>query len=86
MKQVCDRLLKMTSPDQIIERLPFDFFDAEDKPPRHVLTVVRGNPIAPADRTTGLCLNGTVITGVLAACPLNDHAPAGEYGRVSNPA
>ncbi|MEW6245132.1 MAG: ATP-binding protein [Nitrospirota bacterium] len=78
MNQACYRLLKATSPDQIIGRSPFDFFDPEDDPAvndtfRRALGEGRHLPLI--ERRI-LCLDGTVITAELAVSPLTDHASA----------
>lgn len=78
MNHACYRLLKAASPDQIIGRSPFDFFDPEDDPA--VIDTFRralgeGRPLPLIERRI-LCLDGTIITAELAASPLTDHASA----------
>jgi PAS domain S-box-containing protein len=78
MNQACYRLLKATSPDQIIGRSPFDFFDPEDD--SAVIDAFRralgeGRHLPLIERRI-LCLDGTVITAELAVSPLTDHASA----------
>jgi PAS domain S-box-containing protein len=78
MNQACYRLLKATSPDQIIGRSPFDFFDPEDD--SAVIDAFRralgeGRHLPLIERRI-LCLDGTVITAELAISPLTDHASA----------
>ncbi len=78
MNQACYRLLKATSPDQIIGRSPFDFFDPEDD--SAVIDAFRralgeGRHLPLIERRI-LCLDGTVITAELAVSPMTDHASA----------
>ncbi len=79
MNQACYRLLKATSPDQIIGRSPFDFFDPDDDPAaidRFRRALGEGQTLPLSERRV-LCLDGTVITAELAICPLTDCTSAG---------
>lgn len=78
MNQACYRLLKAASPDQIIGRSPFDFFDPEDDPAvvNTFRRALREGRHLPLIERRILCLDGTIITAELAASPLSDHASA----------
>ncbi len=79
MNQACYRLLKATSPDQIIGRSPFDFFNPDDDPA--AIDTFRRAPgegqTLPLIERRVRCLDKTVITAELAVCPLANRASAG---------